>query len=72
MICLYMNKHQVMTDKNEKVGPQNDNERLKGSKTDPQKTELEGLKEGGVEPAVHPDDKEKNPKKPAGAEGEEE
>ena len=53
-----------MTDKNEKVGPQNENERLKGSKTDPQKTELEGLKEGGVEPAVHPDDKEKDTKKP--------
>jgi hypothetical protein len=47
-----------MTDKNEKVGPQNDNDRLKGSKTDPQKTELEGLKEGGVEPVVQPGDGE--------------
>lgn len=54
-----------MPDKNEKVGPQNDNERLKGSETDPQKTELEGLKQGGVEPVVHPGDKETAPKKPA-------
>lgn len=53
-----------MTDKNEKVGPQNDNDRLKGSKTDPQKTEMEGLKEGGVEPVVHQGDKEKITKKP--------
>jgi hypothetical protein len=47
-----------MTDKNDKVGPQNDNDRLKGSKSDPQKTELEGLKEGGVEPVVQPGDAE--------------
>ena len=36
----------------------NDNDdRLKGSKSDPQKTEMEGLKEGGKEPIVHADDK---------------
>ena len=54
-----------MTDKNEKVGQQNENDRLKGSKTDPQKTELEGLKEGGVEPVVYPGDKEDAKDKPA-------
>lgn len=54
-----------MADKNEKVGEQNDNDRLKGSQTDPQNTELEGLKQGGVEPVVHPGDKEDAPKKPA-------
>ena len=37
-------------------------EKLKGSKTDPQKTEMQGLKEGGVEPNVHPDDKPKDEK----------
>jgi hypothetical protein len=42
----------------------NDNnlEKLKGSRTDPQKTEMEGLKKGGVEPNVHPDDKPKDEK----------
>lgn len=54
-----------MADKNEKVGEQNDNDRLKGSQTDPQNTELEGLKQGGVEPVVHPGDKEDAPNKPA-------
>jgi len=54
-----------MPDKNEKVGQQNDNDRLKGSQSDPQQTELEGLKQGGVEPVVHPGDKENAPKKPA-------
>lgn len=53
-----------MPDKNQKVGPQNDNERLQGSETDPQKTELEGLKKGGVEPVVHPTDKEDADVKP--------
>ena len=33
------------------------NERLEGSKSDPQKTEMQGLKQGGKEPIVHPDDK---------------
>ena len=37
-------------------------EKLKGSKTDPQKTEMQGLKEGGVEPNVHQDDKPKDEK----------
>ena len=42
---------------------ENDNvEKLKGSKTDPQKTEMEGLKKGGVEPNVHPDDRPKDEK----------
>ena len=54
-----------MQDRNDKVGPQNDNERLQGSETDPQKTELEGLKKGGVDPVVHPGDKENAPVKPA-------
>lgn len=41
--------------KNER--PENDHdEKLKGSKSDPQKTEMEGLKKGGVEPNVHPED----------------
>lgn len=53
-----------MSDKNQKVGPQNDNERLQGSESDPQKTELEGLKKGGVEPVVHPTDKEDADVKP--------
>ena len=53
-----------MTDKNDKVGQQNDNDRLKGSKTDPQKTEMEGLKEGGVKPVVYPSDKENAKEKP--------
>jgi hypothetical protein len=35
---------------------------LKGSKSDPQKTEMKGLKKGGVEPAVHTDDKAKDEK----------
>lgn len=30
----------------------------KGSASDPQQTELDGLKKGGVEPHVHPEDKE--------------
>lgn len=34
-----------------------DNEKkLTGSRTDPQKTEMEGLKKGGVEPNIHQDD----------------
>ena len=37
-------------------------EKLKGSKTDPQKTEMEGLKKGGVEPNVHPQDRPKDEK----------
>jgi hypothetical protein len=61
-----------MTDKNDKVGQQNDNERLKGSKTDPQKTEMEGLKKGGVEPAVYPSDKKDATEKPREAEEKEE
>ena len=32
-----------------------------GSKSDPQKTEWEELKQGGKEPIVHADDKEKKP-----------
>ncbi len=36
----------------------NDNEeKLQGSKSDPQKTEMDGLKQGGKEPVVHADDK---------------
>ena len=42
----------------------NDNhlEKLKGSKSDPPKTEMEGLKKGGVEPNVHEDDRPKDEK----------
>lgn len=40
----------------------NNTEKLKGSKTDPQKTEMEGLKKGGVDPNVHTDDKPKDEK----------
>jgi hypothetical protein len=42
----------------------NDNnlEKLKGSRTDPQQTEMEGLKQGGVEPNVHPGDRPKDEK----------
>ena len=42
-------------DKNKDKGTDNEKE-LTGSKSDPQKTEMEGLKKGGVEPNVHPDD----------------
>ena len=35
-------------------------ERLQGSKSDPQKTEMEGLKQGGKEPVVHNEDKPKD------------
>jgi len=42
-------------DKNKDKGTDNEKE-LTGSKSDPQKTEMEGLKKGGVEPNVHHDD----------------
>jgi len=53
-----------MTDNTDKrTDNQNDNtEKLKGSKTDPQKTEMEGLKKGGVDPNVHPGDRPKDEK----------
>lgn len=49
---------------NDEKRTDNDNyfEKLKGSRTDPQKTEMEGLKRGGVEPNVHPQDKPKDEK----------
>jgi hypothetical protein len=34
-----------------------------GSKSDPQLTELDGLKKGGVHPHVHPSDKPRDPEK---------
>ena len=51
-------------DDNKEKRTDNDNnyEKLKGSKSDPPKTEMEGLKQGGVEPDVHEDDKPKDEK----------
>ena len=46
-----MNKNVNDPDKRDKE------ENLQGSKSDPQKTEMEGLKEGGNDPVVHSDDK---------------
>jgi hypothetical protein len=40
----------------------NNSEKLKGSKSDPPETEMEGLKQGGVEPNVHEDDKPRDEK----------
>lgn len=45
----------VKTDKDEKHNVVAE----EGSKSDPQLTEFDGLKKGGVEPHVNPDDKEK-------------
>ena len=49
---------------NKDIRTDNDNnlQKLKGSKSDPQKTEMEGLKQGGVEPNVHEDDRPKDEK----------
>ena len=51
-----------MTEKNTTRNIEETDEKLTGSKSDPQKTEMEGLKKGGVEPNVHPDDKAKDEK----------
>jgi len=48
------------TDKEKSTASSNDQDKLKGSKSDPQMTELEGLKEGGKEPIVHEEDKGKD------------
>lgn len=69
-MCGYGLKHYFMADntneraQNDEKRTDNDNyfEKLKGSRTDPQKTEMEGLKRGGVEPNVHPQDKPKDEK----------
>lgn len=45
-----------MPDNNIKNKETDNEKELTGSKSDPQKTEMEGLKKGGVEPNVHPDD----------------
>jgi len=37
-----------------------EDEYAKGSKTDPQMTELEGLKDGGREPMVHEEDRSRD------------
>lgn len=49
---------------NKDISTNNDNnlEKLKGSKSDPQKTEMAGIKEGGVDPHVHEDDRPKDEK----------
>lgn len=44
--------------KNDKPEEKKSEKVLQGSKSDPPQTELEGLKKGGVEPPVHPEDKE--------------
>ena len=49
-------------DKDKRTNNDSNLEKLKGSRTDPQKTEMEGLKQGGVEPNVHQDDKPKDEK----------
>ena len=55
-----------MTDNARSTDKSTDNdsnlEKLKGSRTDPQKTEMEGLKQGGIEPNVHPEDRPKDEK----------
>jgi hypothetical protein len=48
--------------KDKRTDNDNNYEKLKGSKSDPQKTEIEGLKRGGVEPNVHEDDRPKDEK----------
>ena len=48
--------------KDKRIDNDNNFEKLKGSKTDPQKTEMEGLKQGGVDPNVHREDKPKDEK----------
>lgn len=48
--------------KDKKTDNDNNYEKLKGSKSDPQKTEMEGLKRGGVEPKVHEEDRPKDEK----------
>jgi hypothetical protein len=48
--------------KDKRTDNDNNYEKLKGSKSDPQKTEMEGLKRGGVEPNVHEDDRAKDEK----------
>lgn len=45
-----------MPEDNNKSKENDHDKELTGSRTDPQKTEMEGLKKGGVEPNVHPDD----------------
>ena len=52
-------QHQHSTDDHTNQPARNEDKSKydKGSKSDPQKTELEGLKEGGREPKVHQDDK---------------
>jgi hypothetical protein len=46
-----------MDKRNEDNDQRSADEKLQGSKSDPQKTELEGLKQGGKEPVVHEEDK---------------
>jgi hypothetical protein len=56
-----MDNHNNFSDKDKKNSNQSDNsESLHPSESDPQKTEMEGLKKGGVKPVVHPDDKAKD------------
>ena len=46
-----------MTDNNNPSRDEKKQERLEGSRTDPQKTEMEELKQGGKKPIVHEEDK---------------
>jgi hypothetical protein len=62
-MCFVLDKGKVMEDnKDKKTDNDNNYEKLKGSKSDPQKTEMEGLKRGGVEPKVHEEDRPKDEK----------
>ena len=49
-----------MDERKDRYNEQESEGRLQGSKSDPQKTEMEGLKQGGKEPIVHSDDKAKD------------
>ena len=51
-----------MNDRENDLKKKENDEKLQGSASDPQKTEMEGLKQGGVEPNVYPDDKAKDEK----------
>jgi hypothetical protein len=47
---------------NKKSGTESNPDNVEGSQTDPQKTEMKGLKKGGVEPVVNEEDKPKDGK----------
>jgi hypothetical protein len=53
----------IKTDRVESDEARKDVSAEDGSKSDPQLTELDGLKKGGVEPHVHPNDKPREPKR---------